>query len=203
MHVIYIKYHYNPKTKSPEDYFEYNKDKIEFYSHLKQSGIDKISIIQRAPYSNKTALSDINFYFIKDEFDPELRWCDKPVKVHTTAAALEPDIVHLYSLDLPIHYRWLRKTIGNRVLILGQHTGEIKWLQRTLWLQQFGLRVVDGFIFEKMGNAKPWLKAAVILPKQQVYTVPGISKNSQKAAERLVKIYQKIISHEIHEIHKK
>ena len=199
MHVIYINYHYNPKTKSTEDFFEYHKDKIEFYSHITQSGIDKVTIIQRAPFSNKTVLSNINCYFIKDEFNPEIRWCDKPVKVHTTAAALEPDVVHMYSLDLPIHYRWLRKTVGYRTLILGQHTGEKKWLQRTLWLQQFGLRVVNGFIFEKRRDANPWHKAAVILTKQPVYPIAGINKNSKKAAEQLVKIYHKIIAHKIHE----
>ena len=192
MHVIFLHYHYNPKIKSPEEYFEYNKDKIEFYSHLKQSGIDKISIIQRASFSNKTVLSDINFYFIKDEFDPELRWCDKPLKVHTTAAAVEPDMIHVYGLDLPIHYRWLRKTIGEKIILYGQHTGEKKWLQRILWLQQFGLRVVDGFIFKNDKDAKPWLKAAVILPNQPICLVPGIDKNRKKAAEQLVKIYKEL-----------
>ena len=194
MHIIFINYHYNPKITVPEQYFEQTGDKHQFYIHLCRSGIDKVTVIQRAPFRYKTKISDIHYYFIKDEFEPRLRWCDKPVKVHTTAAALEPDIVHIYGLDLPIHFRWLRKTTGSQVILAGQHTGERKWLQRTLWLQQFGLRIVDGFIFKNKEETKPWLKAAVILPGQPVYIIRDINKNSPKAAEQLVKVYNKIFN---------
>jgi hypothetical protein len=189
MHVVYIKYHYNPKIKNPEEYFHFNKEKTEFYTTIKQSGVNKISIIQRAPFSTKKILSGITWYFINDEFDPVLRWCDKPVKINTTAAAIEADIIHIYGLDLPIHFRWLRKTTGEKTVLLGQHTGEKKWLQRILWLQQFGLRVADGFIFKNKKEAKSWLKAAVILPKQAAYTIADIDQYKKRAADRLVKIY--------------
>ena len=192
MHVIFINYHYNPKITNPQEYFEYNKDKVKFYTDIVQSGIDQVSVIQRAPYSNKVELSGIRYYFIKDEFNAELRWCEKPIKLHTTVAALEPDIVHIAGLDLPIHYRWVRKTIGNKVILIGQHTGEKKWLQRILWLQQFGLRVVDGFIFKNNTDANPWLKAAVILSKQPVYKISGISQYTKKAADQLVKMYKEL-----------
>jgi hypothetical protein len=192
MHVVYIQYHYDTEIKKPEDYFENNKGKVQFYTDIHQAGIERVSIIQRAPFSQKIDYNDIHYYFIKDEYRAKLRWYEKPVKVHTTAAAIEPDIIHVYGLHLPIHYRWLRKTAGKNVLILGQHTGENIWLQRILWLQQFGLRVVDGFIFQNEDEGKPYLKAAVVLPKQAIYKIAGIDRNTKKAATQLVKIYNEI-----------
>jgi hypothetical protein len=192
MHLVFIQYHYDAKIKTPEDYFSGNNDKVQFYLRLQQAGIEKVSIIQRAPFSQKMASDGITYYFINDEYKPRLRWCDKPVKVHTTAAGIEPDLIHVYGLNLPLHFRWLRKTVGKNVFLIGQHTGENIWLQRILWLQQFGLRVVDGFIFENQQQAKPYFKAAVILPRQSLSKIPGINKYAKKSANRLVRIYKEI-----------
>ena len=192
MHLVFIQYHYDATIKTPEEYFSRDNDKVQFYRLLHQAGMERVSIIRRAPFSQKIVTGEINYYFIKDEYRPNLRWFDKPVKVHTTAAGIEPDLVHVYGLNLPIHFRWLRKSAGRDVVLLGQHTGERIWLQRILWLQQFGLRGADGFIFENGKQAEPYLKAAVILPRQSLYKIPGINKYTQKSANRLVKIYNEV-----------
>jgi hypothetical protein len=194
MHVVYIQYHYDTATRTPEDYLEKNKEKVQFYIDIHQAGIERVSIIQRAPFSQKIVLNEMHYYFIKDEYGAILRWYEKPVKVHTTATAIEPDIIHVYGLNLPIHYRWLRKSIGRNIFLLGQHCGEKIWLQRILWLQQFGLRVVDEFIFQNEDDLKHYLKAAVILPKQALYKIADLDQYTKKSAARLVKIYQELVN---------
>jgi hypothetical protein len=204
MHIVFIQYHYDAKIKKPDDYFEKNKEKMQFYLNIHQAGIERLSVIQRAPFSQKTVFNAINYHFISDEYGVRLRWCEKPDKVHNTAAAIKPDLIQVSGLNLPIHLRWLRKTTGKDALIVGQYTGENIWLQRILWLQQFGLRLADGFIFENEEQAKPYLKAAVILPRQALYKIPGINQYTKKAANRLAKIYRKLFNQQkVLEIRKK
>ena len=95
----------------------------------------------------------------------------------------------MFNLGLPLHFRWLRNLLPQKTKIIGHHTGEHIWIQLRLFLQQFGLRTADGFIFENLEDAEPWLKASVILPRQPVFEIPNGQTPAHIIAEKLNECY--------------
>lgn len=154
----------------------------------------QLFVYQRAAESKRIQSNNITLIFEKDDFAEELRWCDNPVQLHQTVADLNPDIVHLYNLGLPLHFRWLRNLLPEKTKIIGHHTGEHIWIQLRLFLQQFGLRTADGFIFENMQDADPWLKASVILPRQPVFEIPNGQTPPELIAGKLNECYDYLLN---------
>jgi hypothetical protein len=154
MHIVFVHYNYLINDTFAEI------DKNTF----KNKNI-KTSIIQRSD----TNSIEGNKHYIKDEFDQSLRWWQNPEILNDYIAGLKPDIVYIFGLNLPLHFRWLKHHINSDVIIIAQHCGEELWLQRNLWLQQFGLRVVNGFVFASQNDAIPWIKCAAILESQPVF----------------------------------
>ena len=118
-----------------------------------------------------------------------LRWWQEPVEVFEHISEMQPDIIQVRGLDLPLQFRWLRRVVGNKIKIIGEHTGETIWASRNLWLQQFGLRVVDSFIFKNMKDVIAWTKASVILDKQPITEIKFSTKNPEAGAKSLLKFY--------------
>jgi hypothetical protein len=143
------------------------------YTRLSGDHEIHLSIFHRAQESMRFEHDNITVLFQEDDYAERLRWCDNPIQLHRTVASWNPDIVHMYNLGLPLHFRWLRNLLPEKTKLIGHHTGEHIWIQLRLFLQQFGLRTVDGFIFENKDDAEPWLKASVILPRQPVFEIPN------------------------------
>ena len=163
MHVVFV-------------HFDYLIDDLfaEIYKNNFANKNIKISIIQR---SNKNSIED-NKHYKKDEFDQSLRWWQNPEIFNDYIANLKPDIVYIFGLHLPLHFRWLRHHLNSDVIIIAQHCGEELWLQKNLWLQQFGLRVVNGFVFASQKDAIPWMKCAAILESQPVFEYDYFKKET-------------------------
>lgn len=155
MHIVFVHFHF---LRDNHDQFIYND--------LKDKNIN-VSIVQR---SNKFHMIN-NQHFIKDEFESELRWWQNSEIVSEHIAKLNPDIVYVFGLNLPLHFRWLKHHLRTETIIIGQHCGENLWIQRNLWLQQSALRIVDGFVFDSQENANKWLKCAAILDSQPVFNI--------------------------------
>jgi len=171
MKVSFVLYNFDPEYREPE----------QFYTNLQENllsgidplgwGIDRINLVCRAGLNADYHTKDISIYLRQDEFRPYLSWHQRPDPIFSLLNELKPDIIHAFSLGLPLHFRWLRKMLGPHVCLVAQHTGESHWIQLKLWLQQFGLRTVDGFVFGHIEDAQPWLKAALILPAQRVISL--------------------------------
>jgi hypothetical protein len=194
MHIAFLNLVPKPDLKDPESYINSSLLPYKLLQDIKTTYSMNISVVQRATFNTSDTLSDISYHFITDEFEPALRWWQEPESIFQLLADMDPDIIHISGLNLPLQFRWLRRIIGDNIKLIGEHTGESFWAQRNLWIQQFGLRVVDGFIFRKIKDAQAWTKASVILERQPVAEIDLFSKNPQEAVKSMVKFYNEILS---------
>ena len=170
MHIVFVDFHYH------------NNNEPRIYENLDNQNI-KISIVQR----NDKQLVKGNFHFVNDEFDPELKWWQNSETLNKYNGNLNPDMVYIFGLNLPLHFRWLIHHISPKTIIIGQHFGEDIWIQKNLWLQQSALRVVDGFVFPTKKNADSWLKCAAILESQPIFEIENFQTNTIEIYNSLLK----------------
>jgi hypothetical protein len=192
MHLAYLNLVPGSDLPDPESYHKSSIFPQQFLLELKKTQATDISIVQRTSFDIIKTIDDISYHFITDEFKSELRWWQEPESIFQVLADIHPDLIHVNGLDLPLQFRWLRRIVGDNVKIVGEHTGKTFWAQRNLWLQQFGLRVVDGFIFKSLEEAQAWIKASVILDKQPVIEIPSLTKNPKEAAKSLIEFYKEL-----------
>lgn len=179
---------------SVSEYIEISRERFQVLNELSLLSDFSFSVVQRAAISGTFTEQNISFYLISDEFNTSLRWWQEPVSVFEKVAVLEPNIIQLEGLDKPLNFRWLRRMVGDEVKIVGCHNGEDIWAQRNLWLQQFGLRVADGFIFQKKSETEAWIRAAVILPRQPLFILNAYGSPDQNEAEKLMHIYKELLN---------
>ena len=149
--------------------------------------------MQRASFKESYSLDNITYHFVCDGYHSSLLWWQEPVSSFELLADIKPDIIEIAGLNLPLNYRWLRRIVGEGIKIIGTHTGEDIWANRKIWLQQFGMRVVNGFIFQRKADAEPWIRTAVILPRQRVFILDTYGEKSQKNEEKLGDLYREIL----------
>jgi hypothetical protein len=194
MHLVYLNMLIESDFNDPESYIYSSHIPQTFLRELQGNHSFKISVIQRATFTENTEIEGISFSFMKDEFPGNLRWWQEPESTLQHLAALKPDIVHVKGLNLPLQFRWLRRMVGDTTVIVGEHTGEDFWAQRNLWLQQFGLRAVDGFIFKNPEDANLWRKTSLVLEHQPLIEISSLKSDHATTAEKLIKFYINLMS---------
>ena len=177
------------KLSSASDYINYYPDIHKRYIQLSENSGISITVIQRADIQEAHTLDNITYHFTTDGYDSTLRWWQEPISSFESLLEIKPDIVEIAGLALPLNFRWLRRITNENVKIIGRHTGEDIWAQRNLWLQQFGLRVVDGFIFQKKSHIESWIRASVILPRQALFILNSYGVKDESETEKLQRIY--------------
>jgi hypothetical protein len=194
MEIAYLNLYSQKSLRNSIAYFESIRDQHILYTHIKQCTISSICVVQRATFEETITYEGINYYFVTDEYQPLLRWWQEPVSSIELLADLKPQIIHVYGLDLPLNFRWLRRMVGRDTIIIGQHMGEDIWASRNLWLQQFGLRLIDGFIFHHKEEERLWIKASVILSKQPIFEIARSPGNIKRKANQLKTIYNEMLA---------
>lgn len=193
MHQAFLYLDIPNKFSSPADYLKLNSERHMNSLLISERPDVQTSIVQRAEF-NETYIQDtITYYFVRDGYGATLRWWQEPVSSFEILTKINPDLITIVGLNLPLNFRWLRRMVGEDSKIIGSHTGEEIWAQRNLWLQQFGLRVADGFIFQNKPDTEAWLRAAVILPRQPIYILNSFGLAEQTEAEKLKDIYQELL----------
>jgi len=185
MHLAFLYLDKMERADDPTVYVEKHLHRHEFYKELKNASFEKISHVQRAKFNQSIKIDRIDYNFVMDDFDKKLRWWQEPAPALELLTKRKPDVVLVAGLDLPLNFRWLRRLTGIDVKIIGHHTGETIWPGRNLWLQQFGLRVVDAFIFHKKEDSRPWTKASVILSRQPVFVLPSFDNQGHQSVNQL------------------
>ncbi len=194
MHIAYLNLIPDTNLDDPEAYFNSSHLPHKLYEELLNGLPEAISVVQRATFDKTEILEKVSYYFVSDEFAPLLRWWQEPIPMFELLSEIQPDIIQVSGLNLPLQFRWLRRMVGDKIKIVGEHTGESIWASRNLWLQQFGLRVVDGFIFKNMKDAQSWTKASVILEKQIISEISLSAKNPEATAKSLIKFYNELLT---------
>ena len=160
-----------------------------YYEQVAVRSENKLLIIGRGDVGDKIQTNNITIILHQDDLPIQLSWWQEPEDLFRHIAEFNPDIIHVMGLDLPLHYRWLRKQVGKAPYILGQYTGEQIWPNIRIWMQQFGLRTANGFLFDDELAADLWLKRAAILPRQDLFKI----KNLHRDPEFLAQVYLKIL----------
>ena len=192
MHTTFLYLYPESEFNDPESFITLPHLPHNFFNELKTIHFAKISIVQRSTFNSSNTIDEIGYHFICDEYKATLRWWQEPEVTFQKLAELHPDVIHVRGLNLPLQFRWLRRIVGESTILVGEHTGEDFWAQRNLWLQQFGLRVVDGFIFGDLKDAQRWIKASVILEKQPIIEIPTLLKNPTQKADKIMNFYNKL-----------
>lgn len=167
MHLCFLHLNYDQSLKTPGAYWNEPGDHLRLYSEIHKVLGYQISVVHRACFTKMLTEENVSYLFITDEHPPSLGWWQEPATSLEKLAKLKPDIVQIVGLNLPLQFRWLRRVIGEEIKIIGQHTGEVFWANRNIWLQQFGLRVADAFFFAQKRDYDNWLKASVVLSRQK------------------------------------
>lgn len=196
MHILYLYLSLKTISKDLKNNFKSSYLLQPHFSKLSGIHPQSVSIVQRATFNATRIQENIGYYFVNDDFDSRLRWWQKPVPVFKLISKLQPDIIQIHGLDLPLQFRWLRREVGHNIKLVGEHTGEKIWANRKLWLQQFGLRVADGFIFKNKKDAVPWTKASVILNKQPIIEIPTAVEDAESTADSLLMFYNNLLTGE-------
>jgi len=193
MHLAIFYLNGRDKFSTSTNYIELNEDRHQHLTHISQQPDISISIVQRASFNETYNRDNLTYQFVRDEYQSSLLWWQEPASSFELLADIKPDLVEIAGLNLPLNFRWLRRIVGERIKIIGTHTGEDIWANRKIWLQQFGMRVVDGFIFQKKADTEPWIRTAVILPRQPIFILEAYGEKSQKEEEKFGDIYRKIL----------
>jgi hypothetical protein len=194
MHVVYLNLLSDETSQNPDIFFNSSPIPHTLYNELTKGIPEVVTVVQRAIFNATIILENVSYHFVKDEFEPSLRWWQEPVTVLERLSEVQSDIIQVRGLDLPLQFRWMRRVVGDKIKIIGEHTGETIWANRNLWLQQFGLRVVDGFVFNRLKDAREWIKASVILENQPISEIPFHSKDPRIAAKLLLNFYDELIT---------
>ena len=194
MYVVYLNLMSDNTSQNPDTFFKSSPLPHTLFKELTKELPEAISVVQRAIFEATTNWENVDYHFIKDEFAPSLRWWQEPVTVLERLSKFQPDIIQVRGLDLPLQFRWMRRAVGDKIKIIGEHTGETIWANRNLWLQQFGLRVVDGFIFDRLKDAREWTKTSVILENQPIVEIPLRTKDSSVTAKLLLNFYDELLT---------
>jgi hypothetical protein len=165
-----------------------NEKFTRFYERVAAYSERKLTIIRRADVNDIIHLKNVKVILRRDQFQSQLSWWQEPEDLFNYIATRNAEIIHVTGLDLPLHFRWLRKHVGVSPYILGQFTGEHIWPNIRIWMQQFGLRSADGFLFEDDHAADLWLKRAVVLPRQNIYKIKNLYRNPKSLAQVYLKI---------------
>jgi len=189
MNIVFLYLNYESDIFNHQDYFNSHPNLHALHKLIKQRPDSDISVIQRATFKSTPVVDGVQYFFTVDEYSARLRWWQEPRSSIAIIKNLKPNIAHVPDLNLPLQFRWLRRQVGNDVAIIGEHTGETIWANRKIWLQQFGLRVVDGFIFTSESDKNLWIKTSVILPRQTIYLIPQLKSDIQKTVQSLLTIY--------------
>ena len=194
MNIIYLSLTKNDHWESAEDFImEYPENHKKYIRFCEQFPV-QISHLQRAQFRENMTRQQINYSFIKDRLPAQLRWWQEPVQLFDQVEILKPDIIEMNGLNLPLQFRLLRRRVGPKVLLIGKHCGEDFWPNQKIWLQQFGLRSVNGFIFFDEQVQSAWMKASVILKKQGILLLRPDSRDLDREIRLIYDFYSDLVA---------
>lgn len=96
-----------------------------------------------------------------------------PVRLHRFLETVKPDVVLVRGLHFPLQLIQLRKALGKKVVILGEHHADkpsTGWKKK---LNRLAGRYVNAFHFTSAGNAEEWISSGNISNKNKCREIPA------------------------------
>lgn len=179
LRVLYLNYSYDRGILSPEDLLARYVTVSGTAEALAAEGVD-ITVLQRFGRDARVERNGVTYVFRADGLSPTLGRLAIPRGFHRAAKDLEPTLVHANGLTFPLQLRALRSALpATTRLIVQDHAGAPS--RRLRVVQQWCFRPIDAFLFVTRDQARPWLDAGVISPRQPIYEITEGSTHFRRA----------------------
>jgi glycosyltransferase involved in cell wall biosynthesis len=130
-----------------------------------------VSIMQ-IRYEGEIVQNGVNYHF-KRYSKNSLRFF--PLKLNQHIKSLQPDVVIIQGLHLPLQVIQLRLLLGRKVKIIEQNRAEKPFNGYKKILQQLADRSVDAYLFTALTMGLDWVKAGNLKSAKKIHEVMGLS----------------------------
>ncbi|MCY2988525.1 MAG: glycosyltransferase family 4 protein [Planctomycetota bacterium] len=160
----------------------------------------QVTVFQRYDRDAEVWRKGVCYRLCTDGHPPKLRSWQVPRRLHGMVrehcrgrlAAGSPTVVHLGGLVYPVQTRHLSAVLPSACALAVQHHAELPRAGLRGYLQAWGLRRVDGFLFTCRELAANWIDRRIIRSQELVYEVMECSSllayQDRGAARRLTKM---------------
>ena len=176
LHVLSLIYFYEPDLTSPDELLHRYSTIRPLAQALNKEGAE-VTVFQRFHQNIRFEDQGVNFEFLADGCDPNLRKWQIPYSFHSAIrdaclhSGSQQIVVHINGLFYPLQMRSLRNSLSAECALVAQHHAEKPWESFRSPLQRWGLRAADGFFFAARGLAKSWIDRGLISDEKRVFEV--------------------------------
>lgn len=135
-----------------------------------------VAVAQRFHRDVRLARNGVQYVFCADgrEGNPRSRLWTR--RLHRAVRSLEPDLVHVNGLNVPLQTWMLRRGLPSSTALVvqdhgggGASVGDGHWFRRSV--RRAAMRSADAFFFTAAAQAAPWRRAGMIGANQHVHQV--------------------------------
>ncbi len=161
MHICFVVYEYSATFNQPadllEDYFS-----LTDWCELLAANDCKISALIRFKEKAHLKKGNIDYYFVPDAFEAQLKFWQIPRKLHAEVRPLQPDIIHTHNFNKVLQLRHLTSIAKGQIPILIQNHAETPFNWLRIQIQRRVFSKVDLFLLIAKGQEQPWLQHGLI-----------------------------------------
>jgi glycosyltransferase involved in cell wall biosynthesis len=178
MHLIMLNLAYDPALTTPEALLNNYFSLTGWAEGVRAAGAE-VTVFQRFPRPAVLERTGITYHFITDRYGPALRGWQHPWQLYRQVRRLAtqkqqaavPVVSHFNGLLFPLQVGVLSRLLPPACPVVVQHHAEKPWPARSHFLQRWGLKNADAFLFAARALADIWLEAGLISPNQPLYEV--------------------------------
>jgi len=170
MKIVLLSYYYEGDLKDGEALIDRYHTLSGWAGGLHREGAD-VTVIHRFHTSQTLEREGVRYQFISDRYGPRLRPWQIPRDVHRQVRAVQPSLIHIHGLFFALQARSLRKTLSETPAIVIQHHAEMPCQGMRGWIQQFGLKNADAFLFASREIGQIWADRGIIAAMEKVFPV--------------------------------
>jgi glycosyltransferase involved in cell wall biosynthesis len=178
MHLIMLNLAYNPALTTPEALLEEYFSLTGWAEGVTAAGAE-VTVFQRFPRPAVLEQAGVTYHFIADRYGPALRSWQHPWQLYRQVRRLAaqkqqaaiPVVIHFNGLLFPLQVGVLRRLPPPACPLVVQHHAERPWPAYSYFLQRWGLKNANAFLFTARSLADIWLEAGLISPNQPIYEV--------------------------------
>lgn len=182
MTIVQLNYAYADEVADPDALLE-RYTTLTGWSDALAVRTARVAVVQRFRRDAKLVRRDVQYIFCGDEGDGDPRSHVWPRRLHRAVAHLQPDVVHVNGLNVPVQTWLLRRALSPRSAIVVQDhaSGEPNESTTSLTrsarrlVRRWAMRAADAFFFAAAAQGDVWRLAGFIAPHQRVYQVPESS----------------------------
>lgn len=176
--VLIVNNEYDPRLDRADELLDRYMHLTGWAQGILEAGAS-VTVFQRYHRDGVVQRKGVCYRFVADRCPPRLRRWHVPLRLDAAVreacrravAAGRPTVVHLGGLVFPLQTRHLRRAIPSVCPLAVQHHAELPGAGIRGYLQAWGLRHADGFLFTNAELASSWVDRRMIRSPDRVYEV--------------------------------